>query len=90
VCSSQILPRLQASFRVERLRPYGGTILHLLLAEIAQNFKGTEAQPYLAALIQAEEELLRQGAIEHHFACVIARSAESITSHTTASNRAGS
>jgi hypothetical protein len=90
VSSSQILGRLHGSFRVESLRPYGGTILQLLLAEIAQNFETPEAQPYLAALIQAEEELLRQGAIEHHFACVIACAAESITSHSAASNRAGS
>lgn len=73
VCSSQILPLLGEQFEVVAQRPYGGSLLHLLLADVAQNFQPPEARPWLQALIDAEEELDRLGALEQHFSCVVAR-----------------
>ncbi len=72
-CSSQILPLLVEQFEVVVQRPYGGSLLHLLLADVAQNFQTPEAGPWLQALIGAEKDLDRLGRLEQHFSCVIAR-----------------
>lgn len=79
ICSSQILPLLPTYFDVVALRPYGGSVLQLLLADVAQNFQTPKGQPWLQALIDAELELERQGTLEHHFSCAIARQ-RSVTS----------
>ena len=73
VCSSRILPLLAEHFDIVAQRPYGGAVLHVLLADIAQNFLPAEAKPWLTALIEAEEELDRLGLLEQHFSCAIAR-----------------
>lgn len=73
VRSSSILPLLRQRFELVAQRPYGGSLLHLLLADVAQNFQDQEAQPWLQALIDAEDEFDRQGMLEHHFSCAIAR-----------------
>lgn len=73
VCSSQILPLLGEQFDIVVQRPYGGSLLHLLLADVAQNFQSPKAKPWLQALIDAEEDLDRLGRLEQHFSCVIAR-----------------
>lgn len=73
VCSSRILPLLAERFEVVAERPYGGAVLHVLLADIAQNFLRPEAKPWLAALIEAEDDLDRLGLLEQHFSCAIAR-----------------
>lgn len=73
VDSLSILPLLPGHFKVIAQRPYGGSLLHVLLADIAQNFQVPEAKPWLQALIAAEDDLDRLGQLEHHFSCVIAR-----------------
>ena len=73
ICSSQILPLLPTYFDVVALRPYGGSVLQLLLADVAQNFQTQQAQPWLQALIDAELDLEHHGNLEHHFSCAIAR-----------------
>lgn len=73
ICSSRILPLLHKYFSSVEVRPYGGGILHLLLAEVAQNFIGEQAGPYLRCLMSAEDELYREGKLNHDFACAIAR-----------------
>jgi SAM-dependent methyltransferase len=77
VCSSRIIPLLFEFFAIDQQRGYGGALLHLLLAEVAQNFTDAGSRPYLRSLIAAEEDLYRLGALEHHFACVIARARHS-------------
>lgn len=72
VRSADLLQALDRRFRVVRHRGYGGAILHPLLAQIAQNFDET-AQPYLQALLLAEDEMQRAGEITDDFAVVIAR-----------------
>jgi len=73
VHSSSILPLLPDYFKVVAQRPYGGSLLHVLLAEVAQNFQAPEAKPWLQALVDAEDDLDSLGQLEHHFSCVIAR-----------------
>lgn len=73
VRSSELLPLLSDHFNVQAVRPYGGSMLHLVLGSIAQNFAPSAEAPYLDALLEAEDELIRAGQIGHDFACVIAR-----------------
>lgn len=73
VCSSRILQAAQEHFEMVAQRPYGGSLMHVLLADIAQNFLPLEAKAWLQALIDAEDDLDRLGALEQHFSCVIAR-----------------
>lgn len=75
ICATRIIPALAARFHVEQQRAYGGALLHLLLADVAQNFMDAPGQQWLHSLIEAEDELYRLGTLDHHFACVIARSA---------------
>jgi len=71
--ASDILPLLQERFDIVARRPYGGTLLHLLLADVAQNFMPADAKPWLQALIDAEDDLDRLGRLEQHFSCAVAR-----------------
>jgi SAM-dependent methyltransferase len=71
--SSRILPLLHQHFEVLAQRPYGGTLLHVLLANVAQNFQPPGEAPWLKALIAAEDDLDRGGLLENHFSCAIAR-----------------
>lgn len=73
VRSSELLPLLSGHFERLAWRPYGGALLHVLLSDIAQNFLGDAEAPYLDALLEAEEELLRSGQLDPCFGCVIAR-----------------
>lgn len=73
VRSSEILPLLPAHLEVVAQRPYGGSLQQVLLAEVAQNFEPPDANPWLQALMDVEEELDRLGRLEHRFCCVIAR-----------------
>ncbi len=74
ICSSRLLPLLPAHFSSLLVKPYGGGILHMLLAGVAQNFIRAEAEPYLRSVMAAEDELYQSGQLGHDFACVIARS----------------
>jgi SAM-dependent methyltransferase len=80
VRSSELLPLLSGHFDVQTVRPYGGSMLYLVLGSIAQNFGPAAEAPYLDALMEAEDELLRTGQIDHDFACVIARPRPAATS----------
>jgi hypothetical protein len=73
ICSSRLLPLLPEYFTSVRVRPYGGAILHMLLAGVAQNFTGTSGEAYLRSVMAAEDELYQAGQLDHDFACVIAR-----------------
>lgn len=73
ICSSQLLPLLPEYFNAVHVRPYGGAILHMLLAGVAQNFSCEKGAPYLHSVMAAEEELYQAGQLNHDFACAIAR-----------------
>ena len=72
-CSSGILPLLGKFFDVVAQRPYGGPVLQILLAGIAQNFLPGDAKCWLQALIDADEDFERQDSLPPHFSCAIAR-----------------
>ena len=44
ICSSRLLPLLPEYFTAVRVRPYGGAILHMLLAGVAQARGGLPAR----------------------------------------------
>ena len=74
VRSSELLPLLQRRFEVFELCGLGGTLVHLALADIAQNFalSDLEAQHHLSILFQREDELMASGAITSDFAVITA------------------
>ena len=61
--SAKILPALEEHFEALELKPYGGTLLHLVLSGIAHNF--SEEEPETLAVLefcfQAEDALLGPG-----------------------------
>jgi ubiquinone/menaquinone biosynthesis C-methylase UbiE len=72
--SSEILPLVSRMFEIVERVDYGGTIVNLVLEQIAGNFQGTpEDVSILQALFDAERQLLRDGAIPSDFTLVIAR-----------------
>ena len=74
--SSAIEPLLATYFEIVDRRPYGGTILQWLLADIAFNFD-PEQRPQDAAeldrLFAEERRLLRNGVLKSNFAVIVAR-----------------
>ena len=84
VRSAEIVPLLDRRFEVVSLRPYGGSILQVLLAEIAQHYLEPAERPYLDALLAAEDELHRSGRLDDDFACVIARVPDAASAPSTA------
>lgn len=74
VRSAEILPVLQQQFRIVERKDYGGSILHMLLHEIAFNFEGgdPDAEDHLRRLFRAEDELMASGEVGSDFAVVIA------------------
>ncbi|WP_019919216.1 class I SAM-dependent methyltransferase [Methyloversatilis discipulorum] len=79
VRSSEVLPLLDRHFDVVEHRPYGGTLMRVVLAGIAQNFMNAEAEPWLHALLRAEDDLFRSGRVHWDLACVIARARSAAT-----------
>lgn len=73
VCSSQILPLLLEHFETVLYRPFGGALLHIVLAAVGQNFLGEGREHLGDLLVATEDELYRQRLLPHDFACVIAR-----------------
>lgn len=84
VRSSELIPLLDRHFEVHAHRPYGGAMLRVVLADIAQNFSDAAAQPYLVGLLQAEDDLVRAGRLERDMACVIARVPTAASAPSTA------
>lgn len=70
--SFDILPLLDRHFDIYERRPYGGALLRVVLADIAQNFKDKASEAYLHSLLQAEDDLFRAGRLQRDLACVIA------------------
>lgn len=73
VRSSEVLPLLDHHFDVFEHRPYGGALMRVVLAAIAQNFMSAEAEPWLHALLRSEDDLFQSGRVQRDLACVIAR-----------------
>jgi SAM-dependent methyltransferase len=75
VRSGEIVAVLSESFEVLEVRPYGGTVLHLLLDDLAGNFvrEGTVGRELLAAIADLEWALVTSGDLPSDFAVVVAR-----------------
>lgn len=75
VRSGEILSVAEAFFEILEVRPYGGTVLQLLLDDIAGNFAGPrgEAARLLEALCELEWALVGSGDLASDFAVVVAR-----------------
>jgi SAM-dependent methyltransferase len=75
VRSAEIMSLLPRSFEVVEFKGYGGTVLHLLLHEIAGNFRDDTpgACALLDAICDLEEGLIAEGSLSHDFAFVVAK-----------------
>ncbi len=73
--SAEILPLLSQYFPGYTFRGYGGTILHLLMEDIAGNFDETdpEAMEWLEKMFAYEDELIASGELTDDFAVILAR-----------------
>ncbi len=71
--SAEIRPLFPRYFEVVEVKGYGGTVLHMLLHEIAGNFQN--ADPATSAILEAicdlEEALVALGDLPHDFAMIV-------------------
>lgn len=74
ICSQDILPLLNTHFDLVEQRDFGGTLLHLVLDNIAGNLEADEeGKAILRDLIRQERELLEQGEISSDFTLIVVR-----------------
>jgi SAM-dependent methyltransferase len=75
VRSSEILPLLQREFEIVEIRPYGGTLLHILLSHMMPTFdlENDDQVAFLRLLFLFERTLVGQGVLASDFAYVVAR-----------------
>jgi SAM-dependent methyltransferase len=72
--SSEIAGLLPRYFDVLETKGQGGSLLHLLLFQIAGNFDegNPEDMQYLQSLFEAEDQLIASGRLQHDFSVIIA------------------
>ena len=70
--SSELLPLLSQYFHIFEVKGYGGTLLHLLLEDIAVHFVEDQAD-YLERLFILEDQLIGSGVLKDDFAIIIAQ-----------------
>lgn len=82
--SAEILPLLSQEFDIVEFIGCGGSLLHLLLEDIAGNLSESnpESMRYLEALFALEDRLIQSGKLQHDFAVIIARNKTQITQIT--------
>ena len=73
--SAEIVPLLGQRFEIVEFKGYGGSLLHLLLEDIAGNFQSTDAESmrWLERIFETEDALISSGRLQHDFGIVIAR-----------------
>jgi SAM-dependent methyltransferase len=73
--SAEIVPLLGRYFEIAEVKGYGGSLLHLLLEDIAGNFRPAdpESMRCLERLFAEEDQLIASGQLQHDFGVVIAR-----------------
>ncbi|MCW1843995.1 class I SAM-dependent methyltransferase [Prosthecomicrobium hirschii] len=73
--SGEVLACLEARFDVLWRRPYGGTILHPMLHDIACNFREGDlfAETFLGAAIALEDTMMATGELQSDFVALVAR-----------------
>lgn len=75
VRSAEILEVASSFFEILEVRPYGGTVLQILLDDIAGNFEaaGEQGRELVAAMADLEWALIEGGDLASDFAVVVAR-----------------
>jgi hypothetical protein len=78
VDSSGIMPKVRERFEVVEERGYGAAILHILLAGIAHNFLGQDAETrsILEAIFAFEDALMASGEIDSDYVFAVFRPRE--------------
>ena len=73
--SAEIVPLLSRYFDVLEVKGQGGSLLHLLLEDIAGNFNEENggSLDYLDRLFSLEDRLIAQGVLQDDFATIVAR-----------------
>lgn len=73
--SARIRPLIQQLFEVVELKGFGGTILHLLLYEIAQNFcnDDPDTQRWLQLCFDIEDQLIAEGDLTSDFIMAVCK-----------------
>src|SRR5271166_1953628 len=73
--SSQIEALTSGRFHIVERRALGGTLLHMALSDIAQNFDPAkkEDQAYIQRLIEREERLMAEDGLESDFLILVAQ-----------------
>ncbi len=72
--SQDILPEMEKRFDIVEKIDFGGTLLHLVLDDIAGNFSSSaEDISYLRMLFDEEQRLLKSGKISSDFTLIVAR-----------------
>lgn len=71
--SAEILPLFEKSFRILRLRNYGGTVQHLLYNGIVHNFipGDQEAERYVQSIYEVEDVLVDSGTLPSDFRLLV-------------------
>jgi len=73
--AGNILPLVERCFEIVERRDYGGTVLHMLFADIAANFTSDEDETarLLALCFQIEDMLLESGELSSDFTLMVCR-----------------
>ncbi|SHJ73782.1 Cyclopropane fatty-acyl-phospholipid synthase [Roseomonas rosea] len=73
--SAEIREVLARHFEIVEERPYGGTLLHLALGNIAQNFRedSPEDMAHLRRFFELEDRMMAEGRIGSDFTILVAR-----------------
>lgn len=75
--SVEIVPQMEKHFEIVDRRDFGGTLLHLVLDNIAGNLSETEeGKEIVRRLIREERQLIVNGEIESDFTLLVARKRE--------------
>lgn len=72
--SNEIIPELEKQFQIVERKDFGGTLLHLVLDNIAGNFSDSdEGKTILRNLFSEEQRLIGSGEITSDFTLLVAR-----------------
>lgn len=73
--SSNIIPLLHEKFEIVEIKPFGGTILHMLFKDIAQNFLSSDKQTerLLNLCFKVEDLLLESDDIKSDFVAAVCK-----------------
>ena len=76
--SHRIIPLIREIFDIVEIKGYGGTVLHPLFSDIAQNFlsKDSETQHLLRMCFRVEDRLISSGELPSDFVVGICRRRE--------------